>query len=114
MQGSAGVRQGELGGVYGDEAHRNRQGTAAEVAVPASKCGGLAAWDGARSGGKGRGRRGLLIAVGGEENPAGDRRSYGDGRDLRRREIFGRRKRKACVTLTQSVGADVWTPHVSD
>ena len=61
MQGSAGVRKGESGGFYGDEAHRNLLETAAEVAAPASKCGGLVAWGGAGSGGNGRGRRVLLI-----------------------------------------------------
>ena len=51
----------------------------------------------------------------GEENQAGDRRSYGEGRDLRRRENLGRRKRKAYVTLASAVGgdADMRVPHVS-
>ena len=70
MQGSAGVGKGESGGFYGDEAHRNLLETAAEVAAPASKCGGLGARGGVVSWGNGGGVAGGFIGA----RMEGDRR----------------------------------------
>ena len=73
MQGSAGGRKGESGGFYGDEAHRKLLEKAAEVAAPASKCGGLGARGGVVSWGIGGGvAEGFIGAI-----KEGDRRVYG-------------------------------------
>ena len=75
--------------------------------------GGLGAWRGARSGEMGGGGRGLLIGVEGE----GDRRLNAGierGAKSPARRDSGARKKEGGVTLASAVGADVWTPHVSD